>query len=255
MFIAAFISQWHLITCQYHKLCHSYVSYLLCISIHSFTFVVEVAHASLLRHTAECDCVATHHLHCLALLVPTSFFQRGVQLRWTGRTFPAPDIIITVKRRFMRWSWRTLNESFYKMNATHVNSNSEWTLTVNFSHSNKETDQTTNRFRFIVGELVGEAEWRCASPGASPGCWKSADVLCDRRSDVESGISVNPLILSNLAVSSTCLTQNKLVTCHRYPGYMRPQAFSETHNISHLNYNSKVSLLMERSGECKKACR
>lgn len=71
------------------------VSYLLWISVQSFAFIVEIAHAPMLRHAAECDCVTAHHFHRLILLLSTRFFQRGVQLCWTGWTFPAPDIVVT----------------------------------------------------------------------------------------------------------------------------------------------------------------
>lgn len=66
----------------------------------------------------------------------------------------------------------------------------------------QQTVDSTYFLRLVIGETDGEAECRCCS--ASPDDRNSGIVPCERVRDVDSGISVRPLILSILAVSSTC---------------------------------------------------
>lgn len=58
------------------------------------------------------------------------------------------------------------------------------------------------------GEAAGEDEclWESIE---SPGDWKSAEVPWERVREVDSGISVSPLIFKSFAVSSTCQEKPK----------------------------------------------
>lgn len=69
-------------------------------------------------------------------------------------------------------------------------------------------------FLLIVGE-DGETEGLCVSFELSTG-GKSVAEPCERVKDVESGISVRPLIFKILAVSKTCKASFRLLIlkCH-----------------------------------------